>query len=197
MTERIVFVDCETTTLSPNTGEIWELALLDGDQTIEFMLPVDLAKADPSSLRVGRFYERRWPLTGLGSSNVGRLCRVRWDAEKKWEPTDAAWAAAAVAHRLDGVRMGGACPWFDASFLERWLRAHGQAPTWHHRLVDVENRVAGALGLDEENPKLSDCARLMGIPVDEDAQHTALYDALLARDIYDAVRTGAREGAAA
>ena len=76
---------------------------------------------------------------------------------------------------------------FDAERLSRLLRAHGACPGWDHRLLDVETYAAGALG--RPGPVgLRETAALLGVDVDDQALHTALGDAALARAVYEAAR---------
>lgn len=58
----VCFVDTETTGLDPDRHQIWEVALIlpDGAGYV-WQLPVDLARADPIALNIGRFHERRVP----------------------------------------------------------------------------------------------------------------------------------------
>ena len=87
---------------------------------------------------------------------------------------------------LDGATIVGAVPDFDARHLTRWLRANGQAATWHYHLVDVETLAAGAL---RKPPpwNFDELLATYGLTYDEDARHTALGDARMVRDLYDAV----------
>lgn len=138
-------MDTETTGLDPERHQIWELALIYDGHQIEYQLPVDLAVADPTGLRVGRFYERRHAITPTADSLSG-LCRVRYDGKDKWTTgLPASYHAATVARILDGRHLVGAVPSFDAAFLLRWLNQHGQAATWHYHLIDVEVLAVGYL----------------------------------------------------
>jgi hypothetical protein len=190
---KLAFVDCETTGLDPDRHEIWELAVIESGDGAEwvFNLPVDLARADPMGLRIGRYYERQlmdlpaWkgPVSGACAGSVDEM-------------------AAVVALLLDGAHLVGAVPSFDAAFLGRWLRAHAQAPTWHYHLIDVEALVAGFIaGRDGPGYPAPEEARppwdseqlseLVGVGPDRFDRHTALGDARWAKAIYDAVM-GAR-----
>ena len=184
MTGRISFIDCETTGLVPGVHEPWEMAVVSHDlttgQTSEhvWQVEVGLRNADPRALAVAGFYDRAHQVTG---------------ALDPWRP---AAAAEAIAKLTAGTYLAAAVPSFDAAFLNPFLRHNGQAPTWHHRLICVENLAAGALGL-EVPVGLSESARLLGVPVDTDRTHTALYDAQLAHAVYDAVQSRVRGGVAA
>lgn len=208
----LAFVDVETTGLDPARHDIWELAIItDEGKEWEFHLPVDLARADPTGLRVGRFYERRNALGPPWCHAVATASRWRVDhAEKKAAGKDEKWLtdqprsmAETVARLLDGAHMVGAVPSFDAAFLTRWLNAQGQAATWHYHLVDVEALAAGWLATgarvspdEAQGADMSivhppwnsnDLSRAVGVePADYD-RHTALGDARWAKAIYEAV----------
>lgn len=73
--------------------------------------------------------------------------------------------------------------------LGRFLRENGAAPTWHYHLVDVETLAAGALGV-EPPWNFDEMLARYGLVYDEAERHTALGDARMARDLYDAVMNG-------
>ena len=181
----VVFLDTETTGLDPERHQIWEIGIIADRVEYEFHLPVNLAKADPTGLRIGRFYERR---KALEKPWVGRVAEVsRWRADAaKWETATPLDMAEMVASVLDGKHMVGAVPSFDAGFLKPWLNAHGHAATWHYHLVDVEALAAGKLGLAPPW-KSYDLYRAVGVDPDQFDQHTALGDARMARAVYQAV----------
>src|SRR5690606_34858754 len=119
----IVFVDCETTGLDPGRHEIWELALIVDDEEHVWTMDVDLSKADPDALRVGRYYERE------RERGAGIPFEV---ATEVWYLT--------TNRALVGIN-----PAFDAAFLTRFLRSHGCVPKWHYHVIDVKAVAAGAL----------------------------------------------------
>ncbi|SCL43191.1 hypothetical protein GA0074692_6756 [Micromonospora pallida] len=150
----LVFLDLETTGTDPDAHHVWEVAaIVRGHRDRRYdglwhvMMRPRLAAADPAALRVGRYYERATaylsdpdvqahvvdrplemhPFVPIGRA-VTRLDVARW-----------------LAVILDGATLIGATPSFDANFMARFLRSHWQAPTWHHRLVDVTTLAAGYL----------------------------------------------------
>jgi DNA polymerase III epsilon subunit-like protein len=165
MTRRIVWVDCETTGLEAH-HEPWEIALTypDGGTDV-FELTVDLRRADSMALQISRFYERAAQIHTPNESH------------------DPAKVAHTIAVATAGAHLGGASTSFDAGVLDRFLRRHGYVPAWHHHVVDVEERAAGQFGWDTPRG-LKDTAFHVGLHVDEERTHTALYDAELARDVY-------------
>jgi hypothetical protein len=69
------------------------------------------------------------------------------------------------------------------------MRANGICPSWHYHLVDVETLAAGALRMAPP----WDFDKLLGevgLTYDEADRHTALGDARMVRDLYDAVLRG-------
>jgi DNA polymerase III epsilon subunit-like protein len=168
VTARVCFVDCETTGLDPGRHEVYEIALIetDGSEHLWWVKPEHLETAELGALVVGRYYERR-----------------------PAKATSAAKVAGEVARLTAGRQLVGACPWFDAGFLEAFLRRHGQAPAWHHRHRCVESMVAGKVGRDAGGLRSSAMALGVAIP-EEDDLHTALGDARLARAIYVTIMAG-------
>lgn len=188
----VVFVDTETTGLDPDRHEIWELAIITADGSEwEWQLPVDLARADPTGLRIGRFYERRAAVVPRPTSLAGI---ARWrTGGSAWVSDGVTDMAQQVAVLLDGRHLVGAVPSFDAAFLGRWLRAHGQAAAWHYHLVDVEALAAGKLGVAPPW-KSDDLTAGLGLEIDHEGRHTALGDARWAKAIYQAVLHSSRDG---
>jgi DNA polymerase III epsilon subunit-like protein len=189
---KIVFLDTETTGLDSDRHEVWEIGAIartdEGDVEYWWQLRPDLATADAGGLRIGRYYERNL----AGTYGVGFAMRREHPdnevAEDKWGH-DAPKVASQLARLLDGVTLVGAVPDFDARFLTRFLRTNGEAPTWHYHLVDVETLAAGAL---RQAPPW-DFDQLLAayeLKYDEADRHTALGDARMVRDLYDAVLNG-------
>lgn len=184
MTDGLVFVDTETTGLDPDRHDVWEIALIDDKGETEYQLPVDLSSADPTALRINRFYERRNAMSQ--GRDLASFSARRTVPEVDWWSHGPRSIAEDIAVRLDGMTLVGANPAFDAAFLRRFLLDHGQAPMWSHRLLDIE---AYAAAFCHGMPKsLRDTAGVLGVPVDEDGRHTALGDARLVKAIWDQVR---------
>jgi hypothetical protein len=128
------------------------------------------------ALKIGKFYERH--------------PQARTDREASYtdvEAEDEAMAALEVVTR--GATIVGAVPWFDTDVLGQRMRANGICPSWHYHLVDVETLAAGALRMAPP----WDFDKLLGevgLTYDEADRHTALGDARMVRDLYDAVLRG-------
>ncbi|MGH9073957.1 MAG: exonuclease domain-containing protein, partial [Acidimicrobiales bacterium] len=155
------FVDTETTGLDPRWHQVWEVAAIVERTEHVWQLPVDLSRADPRALDVGRFHQRR---------AAGHLTPQRS-------------FAADFARLTWGSHLVGASVSFDAERLARLLWANGACPGWHHRLIDVECYAAGHLGLAVPLGLVATADRL-GIDRTTHEAHTALGDARLARDVY-------------
>ncbi len=169
---RLCFVDIESTGLEADRHEVYEIGLIvrDGDSRMDpewrWWLPVNLTRADPNALRVGRFFERRPPQNHTWSG------ALQWapDISGKIEQADVRDVAASVMELTAGAHLVGAVPSFDAAFLSRLLRAHGCCPAWNYHLVD-SGKLFSKLGVDP----------------DQFDRHTALGDARLAKATYDFV----------
>lgn len=177
----VVFVDCETTGLDPERHEIWEVALIhdsaDGWKEHVWYLPVDLGRADPAALQLGRFHER---LHGI--------------------MVDPRVFASVFARLTRGKHLAGAVVSFDEERLRKLLRANGACPEWHYHLIDVEALAVGYLhgkggmvagqeggwlpGLPWNSDELT---AALGVDISDLDRHTALGDARWAKAIYEAV----------
>lgn len=164
---KLAFVDLETSGLDPLTHEIIEAAVVvevDGEVVAEFecSLPFDEQRANPKALEINGWGQRPFPPQMKPSKAVAR-----------------------IASLTDGAFFVGNCPWFDDAFLKALFRAHDVTPSWHYHLVDVENLIAGMLGLAPPwNSETVSAA--VGIPVPAD-QHGAMPDVRWSRDLYHAV----------
>lgn len=160
----------------------------DGSVMTEYVwhLPVDLGRADPVALRIGRFYER-------------------WEGAKAYTGTNDPWLpgvfptftpqgtfADVFARLTNGTVLIGCVPSFDETRLWRLLRENGACPGWHYQPVDVETLAVGFLaGRRDDVPPLpwdsEVLSRAVGVDPDRFDRHTALGDALWAKAIYEAV----------
>lgn len=192
----LVFLDTETTSLRPDR-QIWEVAAIrevadptaaasPEEEVLEAFLPVDLSGADPTSLAIGRFYERHPYGRVLAGSEEPRDLA----AAEHLGRGHALMAAGAVARLTHGAIIVGAVPWFDTERgLDRLLRRNGMLPGWHYHLVDVETLAAGALRMAP--PWDFDLLlREFGLTYLEEDRHTALGDARMVQRLYWAVLAG-------
>lgn len=182
---KIVFLDTETTGLHPDR-RAWDVGLIvrdldhpeTGDVEHQWLVDaddLDLGNADPFGLKVGKFYERHPRYN---------------DTEDPWlvvyEESD---VLSRVERLTRGATLVGAVPNFDTEVLGTRMRANGILPSWHYHLVDVETLAAGWL---RKPPPwdFDDLLAACGLKYDEADRHTALGDARMARDLYDAVLGG-------
>ena len=176
----IVFLDTETTGLSL-TDHIWEFAAIrrEGDGSPDYPLHL-LIEHDPE--KAAQLPEP-----------------FRRDLEARFDPDvaiSARDAARLIAHSLrpgvngEKAHVVGAVPNFDTERLSILLAANDIEPRWHYHLIDVENLAVGfALGMGFAAPSLpwdsDELSRLVGVEPPADGRHTAMGDALWARDVYD------------
>jgi hypothetical protein len=189
---RLVFLDTETTGLG-DACDVWEIGLVvrelapaEGVAHIDteycWLVRPDLSTAEPTGLRIGRYYER---IGGLGKKMPDAAVAVK-HPDGTDDDLHVMEVAFELAGLLDGATIVGAVPDFDARHLGAWLRKWGQQLTAHYHLVDVETLAAGALG--KAPPWDFDMLlAAYGLAYDEDQRHTALGDAQMVRDLYDAV----------
>lgn len=201
MSATVCFVDTETTSLDPETGEIWEVGLIvrkpitASGHTVDvehhWFLPVDLGRADPRSLEIGGFHDRhphgyRFP---EGDRDEGRYAR-------KGGAAGLPEFAAQFAQLTDGAHLVGAVVSFDEERLRKLLRRNGACPSWHYHIVDIEAMGVGALcakGLVSSALLPWDSKELsltLGVDPEDYDVHTALGDARWARDLWDKVVSG-------
>jgi DNA polymerase III epsilon subunit-like protein len=177
----LCFLDTETTSLR-HDRRAWEIGLVlrrEGEPDHErswfvAAADLDLGNADLMSLQIGKFYERHPDSMEHGN--------YRYLGEED-----------DVLDEVEGLTRGativGAVPNFDSEVLGQRMRAHGICPSWHYHLVDVETLAAGRL---RKPPpwNFDELFGLYGLKYDEADRHTALGDARMVRDLYDAVLTG-------
>jgi hypothetical protein len=203
----LAYVDTETTSLDPHTGEIWEVGLVlrrpdGGRSTHSWLLPVNLAQADPMSLAMNGFHDRfdLDKVTPVGST---------WDSYDTGGRFLKKGFADQFADLTRKAVLIGAVPSFDERRLWDLLRRHGQCPMWHYQPIDAETLVAGYLigvkaakirtgSHDEALVSLAamaasppwdsgDLSRAVGVNPAEFDRHSALGDALWAEAMYLAV----------
>lgn len=187
---KLCFLDTETTSLR-HDRRAWDIALIvrdeDGKDTEHTWFvhseDLDLGNADLKSLSIGHFYDRHPAYT--------RDSDDPFDIETGTMLEH--FVLADVERLTRGATIVGAVPNFDTEVLGMRMRANDLCASWHYHLVDVETLAAGALKLP---PPWSFDSILdaYGLTYDEADRHTALGDARMVRDLYDAVLGGAEAG---
>lgn len=170
--DKLAFIDLETTGLDVHRHSVWEIGLVvreNGfDTAWEWQVEADLSTADPKSLAMAHFYERRLPVPYHGHSVAPQLARL-----------------------LAGSVLVGINVWFDRDFADTYLRSYNEALVADYHLVEICSLVTGYLhGRQEDPPKSrssNELAKAVGIDHAQYERHSALADAYFARDIYDAV----------
>lgn len=182
----LVFVDTETTGLDPNYHEIWEVGMIhrswnnsgqQNERSYQWFLPVDLGKADPFALKIGKFFDR-YPGYALPPKNLNPTITQLYEF------------ATQFSKLTYGAHMVGAVPSFDSERLTKLLRENGACPSWHYHLVDVEALIAGHMGFAPPWKSENLSIALLGEERNTalaDEKHTALGDAQWAMELYDAV----------
>ena len=199
---RLAFIDVETVSVKPGPSTIWELAVITRDPQdtgagdLEYLWHIrpDLTEADPAALRIGGYYERCQAAGWAGADCRMILCPTDDFPDEKPAPMASRQAAATIARLLDGAHLIATNPGFDAGHLDAFLRARHECPAWDYHLTDIGSMVRGRFAADSAGPvplpwplKVSDAAALAGIDPDSYEAHTALGDARLVRDVFDAV----------
>ena len=186
---RVCFLDLETTGLSSELHDVWEIGAilrgpLDGGADVEYCWQIrpDLTWAEPKALQIGGYYQRCQLVDAEVGSAFGGIVGPGDEAGA----TTSTAVAARLAQLLDGAHLVAANVAFDDRFLQAFMRDNGQCATHEYHLVDVEAFAAGALAMPPKwnlDRLLDSCS----IEIDDADRHTALGDARLARNLYDAV----------
>ena len=185
---KLIFLDTETTSLDRRSRQCWDIGYIiregNTEHTTQMFVYADLADADFTSLKIGGYYQRH--------PDPFRYGRLGQDGRE-----DAVVSPKVAAGRIaqdfkDGIIIG-AVPSFDEETLANLLHEHGLAPTWHYHLIDIESMAAGHL---KARPpwNFDTLLAAFGLIYDERDRHTALGDAVMVKELYDAVMTQTEEG---
>lgn len=225
---RVVFLDTETTGLDDERRMVWEVGAIvrdpgQPDREYEWQIRPHLRDAEPTGLRIGRYY-RRCQLIDSSPGAARVIVHPDLDPDKDYKglevvETHAAAVAGQLARMLDDAHIVGAVPNFDEHSLIMFMRDNGQALTSHYHLMDVEGMSVGfahgvlrgaagtldGLGLPVDELRQipgmlpwdsETLSRAVGVtPPPKETRHRALVDARWARDTYDAI-TGYKPPAA-
>jgi DNA polymerase III epsilon subunit-like protein len=203
---RYAFLDTETTGLDPGRHEMWELAIItreeghprDEDQEHLFQVyPGRLADADPTALRINRFYDRISPILQTRQAGAVRAVGVSADdTEGGWVTMHRAKAALEIASLLNGALIIASNPTFDAAMygrgmISKFLRTWGEVEGWDYHLIDIRTLALGYLCgpgvLPDLRMKSATLWEEIGLTPSNYATHSALSDARLVRDVFDTI----------
>lgn len=187
-----VYLDCETGGLRVRDRP-WEIGAVrvdpDGSESLHVFHVADFqpSEADPAALAMAGFYDRH-PVHALDEFAAGVAAAgpdLDVVVEHRVEPE------VLVAFRLERLIRGAvvACanPSFDVRVLAGMLDRAGRAWTAHYKAVCVYDLAAGALGVRQPIHS-GDLVAMLGVVRDPGTAHTALADALYARDVDRAAR---------
>lgn len=155
-----MIVDVETTGTSLDHDRIYEIAI------------IAVAEGRPP-----RVYHVSLPVTS--SDFHDEIPRRMWEAHRSSlpPPTDPPRAAREIARLTAGAVIVGNNPAFDAARLGAFLIAHGQSPSWHYQLDDVEARAAERLGAGPPPWNSAELSKGLGVDRSQYDAHSALGDA--------------------
>ncbi|GAA3405019.1 3'-5' exonuclease [Pseudarthrobacter polychromogenes] len=169
----LAFIDTETTGLGPD-AQAWEIGLIlrkgfeprGQDQKLLIQIEgFDESDFEPEALAVSGFADR-------------------YGKTEEAIDMPLPWAASRLVSLLADKHLVAANPAYDASIIERLLRACRHKPPWHFRLVDVEALAMGAKRWWKPRG-LQATATGLGISFDQQDMHTAMGDADLVQRIHD------------
>ena len=162
-----LFLDCETTSLSPERGHVWEIGIAFDDEPAEsFVVNHSLVNANMQSLEIGDYWRR-----------VGGF-----------SAKDGIEREAALVERIKDqseLYIVGANPRFDVNFLnKRW-----GGESWSHRLIDVQVYAMGAFRTQFplSLTSVADLVRGLGFEIPEN-KHTAASDVECTRAVFLALQ---------
>lgn len=170
----IAYVDTETTSLSAETGKIWEFAGIRYDfltpdvarergpsawvstpfgaafeTSMVVQINQSLGEADVMSLKIGMYHERfgkNGDWNSFEITDFGNPVPIyRAKFPQKGEVAEPGEAAVMIEEFLRGTSIFGNTINFDHERLERFLRWENLCPAWHYHPVDVKTFAAGVL----------------------------------------------------
>ncbi|MCW2900734.1 MAG: hypothetical protein JWO67_2999 [Streptosporangiaceae bacterium] len=194
----LAFVDTETTHLSPELGDAWEIAVIrrdhDGVETEGlWQVRVPLEHAEEEALRISRYHERFGVPDGCDAISITSYGRPARTARMRLSLPEMLFDFQEMVQ--DAVLVG-SNPGFDDRFLRKLLHAHGRKVGWHYRPTCIANLAEGYLWRDrpevmaQQKGPLSSrwLSQQMGVELPTaDVAHTALGDARWAKAVFDAV----------
>jgi hypothetical protein len=180
----LAFLDVETSSTDPRTGDLWELAMIleplraDEGQVFSIELvwqfPISLVHADPRSLEINGYWDRCY-FAQPGNAGATDLVRVVGHCQPGLTPRQCPGVVVAteIARVLRGAWLVAANVAFDDAFITKMLRRYDVCRTADYHMVEVESFAAGAAGL-QPPWKLDTAAAAVGVYPAGFERHTAL-----------------------
>jgi len=196
----LAFTDTETTHLSAEIGEVWEVAVIlrdhdgaEAEHVWQFAPRTLDSEVHGEALRIGRFHERFAVPDG---------CTAAYTADGDIDPMTRVDAIDEITAILSGATIVGSNPGFDDRFLRKLVGLGGGKEPWHYRPTCIANLAEGHLWAlnhdlmakrqaEDPNPPSSRwLSEQLGVqPPGADA-HQALADSRWALRVYDAITGG-------
>lgn len=188
------------------------------DEEYWWQIRPDLEHAAPESVQIGDYYNRckltDKPVDAAVQLHTVNRLKPNHDLQQiksgdVISEGTARGVARVLAKLLDRATIVANNPTFDRRFAEKFLTQQGQILTAHHRMIDIRALLIGyidgandaaplentfppeAVPLvrdwlygDAENPSWE----IVGVTQAPESKHTALGDARLVREVYDAIR---------
>ncbi|MBB5081299.1 hypothetical protein [Nonomuraea endophytica] len=206
---KLVFFDVKTTSLDDRAGHLWEIGLIlrePGQDDTEFWWQIkpDMSGADPVSLNVSGYYQRCRVSRGE-VGHAAELAPARIESKSDLCPSlnpgevldwvSAPTVATQLAFHLAGATVVGSNPSSDHRFGRKFLDQYGHCWTANSHLIDIRSVALGYLqarsgdpstitpGVEWKPRELYDAF----VDLHRYDAHTALDDARMARDTFDAI----------
>lgn len=195
-TTPLAFTDVETTHLSTDVGEVWEVAIIlrghagQSEHVWQFAPRRLDADLHGEALRVGRFHERFAVPDG---------CAAAYTSGGDIDPMTRDDATTEIAAILSGAVLVANNAAFDDRHLRKLLDLREREQPWRYRPTCVTTRAEGYLWATDPQwmakqtaaagqVSSRDLSRRLGVePPAKDAAHTALGDADWVRRLWDAI----------
>ncbi|NUP46168.1 MAG: hypothetical protein HOW97_02470 [Catenulispora sp.] len=192
----LAFVDTETTHLSAELGEVWEVAIIlrdgdgDGEHVWQFTPRTIDAEIHGEALRIGRFEERFAVPDG---------CTAAYTADGDIDPMTRDDAITEITATLSGAVLVANNAAFDDRHLRKLLDLREEEQPWCHRPTCIMARAEGYLWatdphwMAEQEAAVGQVSsrvlsRRLGVePPGGDVAHTALGDARWVMAVHDAI----------
>lgn len=172
---KYLFCDVETTGLDPNVHSVWEVAMIiDGHEYCWQIKPGwhENWVYDLAALRINKMLDRLDDDQAIEADRLSGIMLPEISTDVN------------LTGILAGRHVVGANPRFDMDFLAPLFSTFVDPP-WRYRPYDITSMAMGCVGAHVNG--LAGAAEALGLELDPDEHHSALYDARLARQIFEAI----------